>query len=279
MNRKQKINLRKGIRAGVQILFLVLAPGLFVAAFSGIKNTFTQIGAGEALTMTPFLKMLILLCAFTILFGRFFCGYACPFGALGDLVSFISKFVQKKVKKKLPKIPDKAMSILRYVKYAVLAAILAMCVMGIYSDISSYSPWEPFSQIVALKFTKALEYKVGLAILVVLMIGMLFQERFFCQIFCPLGAIFSLLPVLPFSILKRDRESCINGCSACKRNCPVSLDIDGDSSRSGECFSCGKCTDICPKENIRTEIIGKTGFEWYSIAIKAILLLALQAVL
>ncbi len=279
MNRKQKITLRKGIRAAVQIVFLILAPGLFVAAFSGIKNIFTQIGAGEALTMTPFLKMFIMLCAFTILFGRFFCGYACPFGALGDLMSFISGFAQKKLKKKLPKIPEKAMSYLRYVKYIILIAILAMCTLGVYSEISSYSPWEPFSQIVALSFDKAIGFKVGLVILVILMIGMLFKERFFCQIFCPLGAIFSLLPVLPFSILRRDRESCINGCSACKRNCPVSLDIDGDSARSGECISCGKCTDICPKENITTGILGRTGFEWYSVIIKAVLLLVLQAVL
>ena len=37
---------------------------------------------------------------------------------------------------------------------------------------------------------------IGLVILLLLMVGMCVQERFFCRFFCPMGAVFSLLPVL-----------------------------------------------------------------------------------
>ena len=41
-----------------------------------------QIRAGKPIEQNAFLVMMIALCGFTILFGRFFCGYACAFGTL-----------------------------------------------------------------------------------------------------------------------------------------------------------------------------------------------------
>lgn len=70
---KQKVWLR----AGIQFIFFLSMPGAFVAGFSGIKHLFQWIGAGEPLQVDSFVLALIGLCAFTILFGRFFCGYVC----------------------------------------------------------------------------------------------------------------------------------------------------------------------------------------------------------
>ena len=46
------------------------------------------------------------------------------------------------------------------------------------------------------------DYIPALIILLIIVAGMLVCERFFCRFLCPMGAIFSLLPVLPIFQLK-----------------------------------------------------------------------------
>ena len=86
-------------RALVQLAFFFLAPGAFTAAFAGAKYLFTQFGKGEPLALNPFVAFLIGLCAFTLVFGRFFCGFACPFGAVGDWIHALYVFICRKRKK------------------------------------------------------------------------------------------------------------------------------------------------------------------------------------
>ena len=94
--KRRKAQKRKAwLRAGIQFIFFLSMPGAFVAGFSGIKHLFLWIGAGEPLQVDSFVLALIGLCAFTILFGRFFCGYVCAFGGLGDGVFWLSGVVQK----------------------------------------------------------------------------------------------------------------------------------------------------------------------------------------
>ena len=71
---------RTWLRTGVQLFFFVSMPGAFVAGFSGVKQLFLHIGAGEVLSVDSFTLSLLGLCGFTLLFDRFFCGYACAFG-------------------------------------------------------------------------------------------------------------------------------------------------------------------------------------------------------
>ncbi len=79
-NRKHLQNLRRFTRLGVQILFFALFPSAYASAFAGVKYMFIQIGAHQLIELTPFVAILIALCAYTFVFGRFFCGYACAFG-------------------------------------------------------------------------------------------------------------------------------------------------------------------------------------------------------
>ncbi len=261
------------IRVIIQIFYFIFIPSVYNAAFSGVKYLFTQIGAGEQIELTAFVALLIVVCGYTILFGRFFCGFACSFGALGDWIHALYRFVFKKLKKKPILISDKAARVLDKLKYVVLILILYLCYSGIYSQLRGSSPWDVFSMIRSMNL-RLDGYIIGLIVLIAILVGMCFQERFFCRNLCPMGAVFSLLPVLPFFALHRNRDNCIKGCSACTRKCPSGIELprDGSPRVVGDCFQCQKCIDICPKKNVHTGIKILRGNEiWFTIA-KAVLL-------
>ena len=138
------------------------------------------------------------------------------------------------------------------------------------------APWDVFSMIRAGNF-KLGGYIVGLLILILILVGMCLEERFFCRNLCPMGAVFSLLPVLPFFALHRDRENCIKGCSACTKKCPsgIGLPKDGSPRVEGDCFQCQKCIDTCPKGNIHTGIRNLKGNEIWFTLFRGILLAAI----
>ena len=156
------------------------------------------------------------------------------------------------------------------VKYLVLAGIVVLCAAGVYGKLSGTSPWEVFSRLTALRLPPE-GFGVGILLFVLILIGMAVHPRFFCQFLCPMGAVFALLPVLPFAQLHRDGEQCIPGCNACANHCPVSLKLDEASLRSGECIGCEACVGICPRENISRWDIRRAGNTVLPVLAKAVL--------
>lgn len=148
--------------------------------------------------MTSFVTVLLVICLYTMVFGRFFCGFACAFGAFGDALHALYTKACKKMKKKPVKIPEKAVGILSYMKYLVLLLIVLLCYAGVYGKAQGTSPWDVFSMIHAGNFRLG-GYVIGLVILLLLMVGMCVQERFFCRFFCPMGAVFSCFRYCRFS--------------------------------------------------------------------------------
>lgn len=276
MSAKQLKKIHTWIRAAIQLLYFLFIPSVYTAAFAGVKYIFTQIGAGEQIELTSFVTILIVICVYTILFGRFFCGFACAFGTLGDAVYALYKYICKKLKKKPLQISDEWAGWLDKLKYVVLTLIVLLCFAGVYGKAKGTSPWDVFSMIRAGNF-KFGGYIVGLVILIVILVGMCLEERFFCRNLCPMGAVFSLLPVLPFFALHRTRENCIKGCKACTKKCPsgIGLPEDGSPRVEGDCFQCQKCIDTCPKGNIHTGILSLKGNEIWFTLFRALLLAAI----
>lgn len=274
------LKIRRGhilVRNIIQVIFFVLFPSLFVSAFNGVKYIFTQLGKGEAIELNAFLIVTLALCLFTFVFGRFFCGYACAFGTLNDLVRWIYTAVCKKLKKKPITLNEKITKYLKYLKYLVLFFIVLMCFIGTYDSLRGTNPWDVFSHIRAGNFELS-GYVIGTVLLVLLILGMLFCERFFCRFFCPMGAVFSILPNLPFATVSRERKACAKGCTACKRVCPADINLPerGRFEVSGECFQCGRCVDMCPKKNAGLGEKFRGTELWFTI-LRAVILLGLSA--
>ena len=249
MKKFMKKNGSEVIRTAIQILFLLTLPSAFSSAFAAVKGVGEAFGQGDILTVTPFVKILLFLLLFTCIFGRFFCGYACAFGAVCDWIYKLSAFLQKKTGKKLPAIPVRVQRLLQALKYAVLAGILLLCVLGYAKSINGNSPWTLFSRILSGEMGGE-DFVIAGILLAGIGILSAFAERAFCQYLCPMGAVFSLMPVLPTGQLLRDREHCIKGCSLCERICPTALSLGEEAFRNGECIRCNRCASRCPVKNI-----------------------------
>ena len=149
--RQRALKHRAWLRAGVQAFFFLSMPGAFVAGFSGVKHLFQWIGAGELLRLDSFVLSLIGLCGFTVLFDRFFCGYVCSFGGLGDFVYWLSGLVQKKLlhRKKQFRLPERAVRWGQKVKYLLLALIAVLCALGVAAR-AAFFMLPQFKPVVAL---------------------------------------------------------------------------------------------------------------------------------
>ena len=130
MKKKKIRQLHMLVTVLIRAVYFFAFPAAWSTGFSGVKYLFTQIHSGKPIELTAFLKVLIALVLYTVVFGRFFCGKACAFGTYGDVLYEISSRIAEKLKRKPPRLPEHAGDVLRFLKYAVLLAVCLLCVFG-----------------------------------------------------------------------------------------------------------------------------------------------------
>ncbi len=251
-SRAQKAKLTRRQRWCIQGMFFLLAPSSFATGFMGLKTLLMQINVmnthrGYDFEVMSFTVFLVLLLALTVVLGRFFCGYVCSFGLLGEAVYAAGNALAKKLGIKRKPLPAKLELVLRGIKYVVLVGICAAVLMGFYTTINNSSPWTVFGKLANLSVSNVTA--IGAVLLGLVVVGMLLKERFFCEFLCPLGALFSILPTLPTGRMRRQRPKCRKNCAACKKACPVNIEPKG-KLLAGECIMCNGCADVCPQKNV-----------------------------
>lgn len=254
MNSKKKVNALTVIRAVVQILSFILFPGFFITLFNNIKTIWTSIIGGTAsfATLTAPVLVTAAVLVITFILGRFFCGFICSFGAMGDLLSFVGR------KLHIPQLRVSAGAdrVLKYLKYAVLIyMILGVWTFGIGSDTTNIDPWSVFGLYSSYKGWTDLSgfLSAGGALLLLIVVGSLFVDRFFCRWLCPLGAVFTLVSSHRIFRIKKPREGC-GACRACSKRCPMAIGLSSmDEVRSGECIDCMRCVTVCPRRNVTAD--------------------------
>ena len=236
--------LRHTIQFGAFFLF----PGLFLTVFHALRDLTVSLiqGTFSFAAQAQGLVTLAILFAVTALWGRFFCGYLCSFGAMQELLAFVSKKLVPR-KKRISAAADR---ILKFLKYAVLfATVLLVWALQLPVD-SSFSPWGVFGMLISGNGSVMLSAipTVGFAILVAILIASFFVERFFCRYLCPLGALFTPLSRGRLFRIRR-KESACSGCAQCSRACAMGVAVhENDRVTSGECIDCMRCTDVCVPE-------------------------------
>ena len=254
MNRKNFLKNKKinWIKVVIQILSLALIPGLFEGEFAAVGNIVSCIYKGNISweSVKYSVWMLVATVPATVLVGRFFCGFFCSFGAVQDLLWLGSHRLRALFPRK--RNLKKADRIFRFAKYAVFFYFIIFIWSGV-TAVKTAGPWQVFGQYVSFGHWPGLKplLSVGGILLLVIFIGSLFVQRFFCRYFCPMGAIYSLISQASFLKIDKPRDGC-GKCHLCTSKCPMGMDLTKkDRIAGGECISCQKCVSWCPKGNAR----------------------------
>ena len=252
--KKRKLSVTQLVRHLIQLAAFLLAPGLFITVFSDIGSIYKAVISG-GFSFAAFRAELLLVAAvllITALWGRFFCGFLCSFGAMGDLIWGLTHIR----KKRGAKISPPADAVLKYVKYLVLIfTVLCIWTLAIPTG-ELWSPWTVFGMYATVQGFPAAKYllSLGALLLLIIMLGSAFVERFFCRYFCPLGAIFSLISRFRLFRIKKPTDGC-GGCRLCTARCSMGIALyRQDAVRSGECIDCFKCTGCCPRDNVSASV-------------------------
>lgn len=253
MNRKNFLKNKKinWIKVVIQILSFALIPGLFEGEFAAVGNIVSCIYKGNISweSVKYSVWMLLATVPATVLVGRFFCGFFCSFGAVQDLLWLGSHRLRALFpgKRNL----KKADRIFRFAKYAVLFYFIIFIWSGV-TAVKTAGPWQVFGPYVSFGHWPELKplLSVGGVLLLLIFIGSLFVQRFFCRYFCPMGAIYSLISQTSFLKIDKPREEC-GKCHLCTSKCTMGMDLTKkDRIAGGECISCQKCVSWCPKGNV-----------------------------
>lgn len=273
---RNRVNAMQKLRLTVQILYTIVTNGYTYGFLNGkiyqgkLKyacvpglNCYScpgavascPIGALQALLnqrgfQIPF-AVLGFFFLFGSLFGRFVCGWLCPFGLLQDLLHKIPIFHKEK---KLP-----CHRILKYGKYAVLILLVCMGSMflfGGFAKIPAFCKYlcpsgTFFGALPLMGSNELLRNQAGglfLWKLMVLVLILLLSIKFFrpfCQYLCPLGAIYGWFNRFSLVQIHWEQDTCTH-CTACRKACPVDLAPE-EISVSPECIRCGECIKACPQ--------------------------------
>ncbi|MBM9615043.1 4Fe-4S binding protein [Desulfobulbus rhabdoformis] len=190
-------------------------------------------------------------------FGRFICGWACPFGWLQEW---------------LHRIPSPTVSLpswLGWCRYFVLVVTVVLLPLLLLNDFDMGLPWFckflcPAGTLEAgismLVLDSSLRSSIGwlfvnkLILLTLTLIASVLISRPFCRVLCPLGAFYGLFNRISLIRLKFAADKCTK-CGACHRVCPVEIRVD-EAPNSHACIRCLRCLHECRYGALGLDIAG-----------------------
>jgi polyferredoxin len=199
----------------------------------------------------------------TIIFGRFFCSWLCPFGSLHHFTGFLAHRKRSAAQKiKLNKYHS-AQSI----KYLILVTFLAMAAFpSIFATLQTglLDPIPMVTRSVNLVLLPIIDKPFNLTsvtarfsagawlIFVMFLTAVLLNlliPRFYCRFICPLGALFGVISRFAVWRIGKNAYTCSN-CKLCESACEGGCEPAGRIKIS-ECVLCFNCLHDCNEEVIK----------------------------
>ena len=196
----------------------------------------------------------------TIILGRFFCGWVCPFGSLHHFVGYLGNRKKSAAENVRLNRYRKGQS----VKYFVLIFFLGMAAVGKLGGSLQVGLLDPIS-LVSRSFNLVLvpifdkgfgfisaagrNYEGAWLILTVFLAAVflnLLIPRFYCRFVCPLGALFGVLGRFAILRIGKSEKKCTN-CKLCEKSCEGGCEPSGEI-RISECVLCFNCREDCKDE-------------------------------
>ena len=217
------------------LTFAVGYLGFVDGGFLSVSHITSAIEVGPGVFFNDI--SLLLMVAFTVIttlfWGRVFCGFLCPFGALQDFIEIV---VPQRFQRDMPRWLHDRASLLKYlilILVLIPPTIAALAPSLVEDPISLYQFAEPFGTVFFLSSS---------VLLWVIAVGFLAASavvpRFYCRFICPLGAALAVVSgVAPFRI--RRVEQCTL-CNVCEQSCPTGA-IRGAEIDFPECVRCNIC--------------------------------------
>lgn len=192
----------------------------------------------------------------TLVLGRVFCGWLCPFGTLHHFLGWLARG-RRSLRAKLA---ANRYHELQGLKYLILLFFLGAAVAGAPGtlQIGLLDPIAlltrsvdlivaPFAGDATGAVFASPRYTTGAWVIGGLFLALLFANlwipRFFCRFLCPTGALLGLLS--RFSILRFVRvEGSCTDCKRCEHGCEGACEPSG-ALRSAECVACANCLESC----------------------------------
>ncbi len=240
----------------IQYVFLGISIGLFtlliegslpiaheLCPYSSVCFGIWKLGAKFAPFLFPAAVIIGAIIAISsFFFGRWFCGYVCPIGTIQELIYSIrgpkTRFRQL--------IAYKAHRIVNILKYAIFLFTAITAFLGVQYLYMKFCP------ILAIGHVQVITI-AGIITLMVIVIGGIFVERFWCRYLCPYAAamnifqkIADLLKIKRYKIFRNIHTSF--NCFNCVNYCPMNIDIGYLEKISDlNCIKCMRCVRQCSK--------------------------------
>ena len=236
----------------------VCMPGLNCYSCPGAFGS-CPIGSLQAVIGSKDYKFSFYIIGFLIffgsVFGRFICGWLCPFGLVQDLLYKIPFFRKQK---NLP-----GHKILVKLKYIILFVFVIILPITVTNFVGMGDPWFckyicPSGTLMAglplVSMNESLQGAIGglfswkLFLLAVVIILSIWFYRPFCKYICPLGAAYSVFNPIALYRYRVDKDSCTK-CGKCQKVCKMDIKV-WEHPNSPECIRCGDCIKNCPENAI-----------------------------